>query len=121
MPSKEVEAKAALSALLMDGLRLMPIRHGEVVERDYRVVSEYIAALEAAEAVKWQPIETAPKDGSKFLILTRIGEVLDGWRQKNHQGFERIDHSRECYSYFCLEHEPTHWQPLPQPPKEGDK
>lgn len=56
---------------------------------------------------EWQPIETAPKDGSNvFLYCT-----------------DRIDHFAIGYydeAWFAVGHfrpEPTHWMPLPKPPK----
>lgn len=67
----------------------------------------------------WQPIETAPKDGTRVLLFTThipndyynesfigvqigrwdCGHMSDGWE------FENIG-------------EPTHWMPLPPPPEQ---
>lgn len=65
----------------------------------------------------WQPIETAPKDGTgillyrryegKFLHLVDVGE----WQKENEGG------PRWAWRYSTWE--PTHWMPLPDPPKEG--
>lgn len=60
---------------------------------------------------EWQPIETAPKDGT--YLLTSDGK----WREvcKFVDGFWCSDLEGESYSYVL---EPTHWQPLPEPPPE---
>lgn len=64
----------------------------------------------------WRPIETAPKDrgcllgwvegNSRFITWTKTSHVpLVGWCLAD-QGVEEFD--------LCT---PTHWQPLPEPPK----
>lgn len=72
----------------------------------------------------WQPIETAPKD--KMILLYRPtafdwGKVAPGkWdAQKNHAKpkpfwaiWLRIGGTHESRHW-----EPTHWMPLPEPPK----
>jgi len=63
--------------------------------------------------MKWQPIETAPKDGTGFLVNTDY--VVDG------VSMVRFSEGR-MVSVFdgkpWLEHidPPTHWMPLPEPP-----
>jgi hypothetical protein len=66
------------------------------------------AALEAADT--WQPIKTAPTDGSLFLV----------WAPE-YVGLPSI-YSLCAYhpdAGFCIDElrEPTHWMPLPEPPK----
>lgn len=66
-------------------------------------------------APQWQPMETAPKDGRKILLLIDEGrDIIQGywniaaecWKAKNQTGFAyRI-------------HFPGHWQPSPQPPED---
>jgi len=62
----------------------------------------------------WQPIETAPKDGTRFLAYE------DG----NHYALEWCPDmpcgggywASYCGQYVTMSPEPTHWMPLPAPP-----
>lgn len=68
----------------------------------------------------WQPIETAPKDGSLILGVSANPEgCIDivGWDSKA-GGWSTGYFDRE--EYYILR-DPTHWMPLPKPPKEGKK
>lgn len=64
---------------------------------------------EAAETPRWQSIATAPRDPKTFLLLyspsqgVTLGSALDGEEWEADGG-------------GLLE--PTHWQPLPDPPKD---
>lgn len=76
----------------------------------------------------WQPIETAPKDGTEILVSRlyqtgkrkRIPEICY-WH-------ETIEEDKYDKKYWCvggdyygikwLAPNPTHWMPLPEPPKE---
>jgi hypothetical protein len=72
----------------------------------------------------WQPIETAPKDGTRILAYIPWkwadggeGEQLDviAWDERATMWFSPTapNYVQGCDSE-CL---PTHWQPLPDPPK----
>ena len=77
----------------------------------------------------WQPIETAPKDGTKILIYN--GEVrISYWHLQGYVGShgyrdgwykDYIDDSdRVFYDYpnrSWPSEVPTHWMPLPEEPK----
>lgn len=71
----------------------------------------------------WQPIETAPRDGTEIDLWTRdedgfpgripdgawrTRDGLTGWYARSERGWMRI----EEFAY-----EPTHWMPLPAPPE----
>ena len=72
--------------------------------------------------MEWQPIETAPKDGTKILVFTAMGEIeMSEWYvSKNY----RYDHIEGDVYKKVLDEEvglwnsnyPTHWMPLPKPP-----
>lgn len=59
---------------------------------------------------EWKTIETAPKDGT-LVLLHGKGYVKTGW----------FDDSIQIGNYpdwrWGLTFEPTHWMPLPEPPK----
>ena len=71
---------------------------------------------------EWQPIETAPKDGTKVLLF-----VDTGYEARIHPGKWNDDRYAKRprpywdYLYFqtmdSRDHQPTHWMPLPAPPK----
>ena len=77
-----------------------------------------------AELAGWNPIESAPKDGSRILLF-RKGHIVAGyfngnkysktvkpyWSHDNERIFGTLD-ARKCA--------PTHWMPLPTPPETAD-
>lgn len=97
---------------------------------------EYARRLaKAAVAVQsWQPIETAPKDGTDILAFDPTGGVDDEpvyavvrWYQHRSETFEEAGNGLYrkviddiCAFWYGASYTPfraTHWQPLPEPPK----
>lgn len=70
-----------------------------------------------AELIEWQPIETAPKDGTDILVMT--GETMHVVRWINiHGDFDYWAVDDNKHGPFTLRGKaPTHWMPLPEPPK----
>ena len=64
------------------------------------------------EMSEWQPIETAPKDETSLLLFLPGKGIIEGWYfsspKEIDDGWETIIGSIG---------EPTHWMPLPEPPK----
>jgi len=58
---------------------------------------------------EWQPIETAPKDGSIIIV--------DGGTAYWHRGYASWF---SCSAQRPIDWNVTHWMPLPEPPKEID-
>jgi hypothetical protein len=73
----------------------------------------------------WQPIETAPKDGTKILILDRDGDIeISEWYQSFHDeyvqldnGFYRKETKIWSQGWNGNGHRATHWMPLPEKPQ----
>lgn len=66
---------------------------------------------------EWQPIETAPKDGTSVLTW---GCVHDdgGVHMFETPSFQLSRFGETGWVSAALgTHEPTHWMPLPEPPK----
>ena len=69
------------------------------------------APVELPQGDGWLPIESAPKDGSEILLVSRKGRIANGcWMTANDR--------RGTWMWPYVMVEPTHWMPLPQPPKE---
>ena len=60
------------------------------------------------EMTDWQPIETAPKDGTDVLVWCG-GAMFIAYMEVGRWFFDRTDHSVKPL--------PTHWMPLPAPPE----
>ena len=73
------------------------------------------ATLEGAERAAWQPIETAPHDGTSFMAGWFDGPSNPGCNMRPIKRYVGAWwESNEDYKVRT----PTHWMPLPTPPKE---
>lgn len=82
--------------------------------------------------MNWQPIESAPRDGTVVLIRWGQDGESPGWWNKrkrfaNGRGYTWAFIDRQDGRHFvnhAVEHGPSHWRPytapLPEPPKEGE-
>jgi len=69
--------------------------------------------------MNWQPIETAPKDGSNFLVY------LPKAKKRNYAAaYYDVSSSGIFFLHdragVWLHNKATHWMPLPPPPIEGE-
>lgn len=69
--------------------------------------------------MEWRPIETAPKDGSMFLVcLPRMMNLIVRCRYSTVHGYfktdDRTDGGINSPSFF---HDGDYWMPLPDPPE----
>jgi hypothetical protein len=58
----------------------------------------------------WQPIETAPKDGTEVLVFTELGATASFYSEP---WWRDALGGRELIGHFA----PTHWMPIPERPK----
>lgn len=74
----------------------------------------------------WQPIETAPKDGTEILVWCKSGGVARvRWNSYRHDGMDWQDWEMRADRWHAA-HDPvgdqlyatvaSHWMPLPSPP-----
>jgi hypothetical protein len=93
--------------------------------------ADELAALGKYDAMMWQPIETAPKDGTRILVTNAKGDIdvgsyCEDWvthtefvrKAKDGDVYKTV---RENIGYWETNYAycPTHWMPLPPPP-EGE-
>lgn len=74
----------------------------------------------------WQPIETAPKDGTRVLLFcpAQIGIVVGHWCNNSYHKKPRPYWTNDQENLWGVAttrgYQPTHWMPLPQPPAKED-
>jgi hypothetical protein len=74
---------------------------------------------------EWQPIETAPKDGTRILALIRQSDYIKILHWEPDSSYERTKYPEyhqwfDGYTHWI----PSHWMPLPSPPlrnRENEK
>ena len=131
---------SSYTLVVIDGEWVLKI-YTDGVKDTYKLDSEHQAKAAAnehhrKEAEKmlspvesgWQPIETAPKDGSLLLLLTsgsdNLVEDAIHSRTIGHNSFEHTEVDEWQMAGWCWSHDhytdgrgtPTHWQPLPPAP-----
>ena len=68
---------------------------------------------------KWQPINTAPKNRRILLFCPGIGPVTGKWIEEIEDfswGYSSTGHGEQ--RHFTFDESPTHWQELPEDPRE---
>lgn len=75
--------------------------------------------------MNWQPIETAPKDGTDILVWYSGAVRVTRWYvhyMNGHPDLRRAPEWDQDVMYgpsYYGPMEPTHWMPLPQPPEQS--
>ena len=66
---------------------------------------------------EWQTIDTAPKDGTEILLASKNGSRVCYWDSgRFFEGwFIPASDAHDCGGTYAAA--PTHWMPLPEPPK----
>ncbi len=85
-----------------------------------------LARAKGEDTTSWQPIETAPKDGTRILGRRPYAETFTGklrhltlktfWGKTSHVPLYGWNHGNDVENMNLWE--PTRWMPLPEPPKE---
>lgn len=84
-----------------------------------RYVSQLERELTADRAQEWRPIESAPRD-SLILLWGRYWSDEQGFFPDPMVGMWSVNNNRWECTWMCrFGVRPTHWMPLPQPPKES--
>ena len=96
----------------------------------WSTIAEAADALQALERVTWQPIETAPKDGTQVMLTNGISVAHGNWlhaepfiREIRDLEGRYIDQDEsDGYDGWIdfiggMMPEPTLWMPLPTPPE----
>ena len=66
----------------------------------------------------WQPIETAPKDGTTILLVMRTGKMITGWWASSVELFIFVLGPDDGNSFGIMAEDATHWMPLPEAPHD---
>jgi hypothetical protein len=70
---------------------------------------------------EWQPIETAPKDGTRILFLA-YGDTVYLGQWSDHWGSFEPEYSEvPMFNEPDDDRDVTHWMPLPLPPSKHDR
>ena len=71
----------------------------------------------------WQPIETAPTKGQRFLAIQGKDQFICQWGYHYQRSLTKgnIYGWVNCHGQAGNVARPTHWMPLPSPPQDDTK
>ena len=115
MTDKNKEALEALDNWIQDADRFI-VPFGELTKAEYNLCNHAETIRNALQAQEWQPIETAPRDGSRIMLSKWVGHfdhktscwwIIDGFYKAEIDDWYRNTDGRL--------NEPTHWKPIDAP------
>lgn len=107
LPAAPVQGKAPSIIDTPYGKRYLSDEEKEAWNMGYRTA--HLASLSKPDDMQWQPIETAPMDGTKIIIIEKDGDVRCAF-------FANGDGSHPRKGWLTPWHggvQPTHWIPMP--------
>ena len=84
---------------------VVPLKHARTLE-------------EELAARSWQPIETAPRDGSHVILTDSKRQWLGYWEAQSPYGGTTNEFVSCTLPWASGEKKPTHWMPLPPSPNQ---
>lgn len=105
-------------------LRAQPHQTQENRDQIVSTLNEYVLENGRLEKLtEWQPISTAPKDKRIILHCPKRGSVFGRWQDdryaKKPRPYWTNDLERTLSTLWTRDDQPTHWMPLPVPPREA--
>jgi hypothetical protein len=96
----------------------LAITYAAMRDKEQEQIRERDAEIERLRAaMQWRPIETAPRDGTEVLLYTAQGMIQGCFAYGDwEQSVCAASYDAATAYIECV---PTHWQPLPEPPKEA--
>ncbi len=78
----------------------------------------FLRAKEAAQRLVWQPISTAPKDGTLILGFAIVDSATGNWKMRimSHDHYAEVGMRQNWGGWGDSWVGPTHWMPLPEIP-----
>lgn len=113
----ERQAREALERLQFEREHNSFHRTATITDDTLDLVEE--ALSQKSEREEWQPIETAPKDGSMILawcVHPHAEVVPDAEEYRCAVVTRWIDHNGGGWTWYGMSGRFTHWRPLPAPP-----
>ena len=115
----DIEAKAREIANLFCN----PLRYAYEREAVEIKIATALREAKSQALTDWQPIETAPKDGTEVLLWTDEYPRVVSASYREFGEWEGWTFTDEALADIQPEgpREPSHWMPLPPPPSEVKK
>lgn len=86
--------------------------------------------IDRVNSYRWEPIDTAPTDGTEVLVTDGVTVSTAVYRKSNVLNYapffcksidgNPINFGRDWEQEWEYIYEPTHWMPLPEQPSKGD-
>jgi len=117
----ECENPVTASSLKTIAISKLKKERDEAEESNESLRNQNTALDEKLAELDWQPIETAPRDGTAILIYDGIDYYVSWY------AFDSVFETNKSwifgkatgpYNAYAEIDTPTHWMPLPEPPKE---
>lgn len=116
---REIEGEYGCPGVACPGVQRLAAIFQRLIGHGMREDIARAKGLKPFDAPDWQPIATAPKDGTSVLLSDGEQVSYGGWISAADQGAEPGEEHLIAAGWWSVDlsdNEPTFWMPLPQGP-----